>query len=169
MLSRNRIVLFFFFSLAAYNVSEEITTFSPTTTKSGFFGHKLNSIEKKTQINIEILRCNDILRHRTINRSQAQKIIRKSQGSESCNFNISENGCHTTQCPQSTLVERDPLMKVGLAYVLDKTRYFALLSHKWQYFILKRQETGTKYVAIATSKCVPSGIFLGCNITAKFQ
>ena len=82
----------FFNSLAAYNVSEEITTFGPTTTKSGFFGHKLNSIEKKTQINIEILRCNDVLRHRTINRSQAQKILRKSQGSESCNFNISENG-----------------------------------------------------------------------------
>ena len=60
-------------------------------------------------------------------------------------------------------------MKVGLAYVLDKTRYFALLSCKWQYFILKRQETGTEHVAIATSKCVPSGIFLICNIAAKFQ
>ena len=41
-------------------------------------------------------------------------------------------------------------MKVGLAYVLDKTMYFALLSRKWLYFILKRQETGTKHVAIAT-------------------
>ena len=28
-----------------------------------------------------------------------------------------------------------------------------------RYFILKRQETGTEHVAIATSKCVPSGIF----------
>ena len=50
-------------------------------------------------------------------------------------------------------------MKVGLAYVLGKTRYFALLSHKWKYLILKRQETGTEHVAIATSKCEPSGIF----------
>ena len=50
-------------------------------------------------------------------------------------------------------------MKVGLAYVLDKTRYFALLSRKWYYLILKRQETGTEHVAIATSKCEPSGIF----------
>ena len=50
-------------------------------------------------------------------------------------------------------------MKVGLAYVLDKTMYFALLSCKWLYLILKRQETGTKHVAIATSKCVTSGAF----------
>ena len=50
-------------------------------------------------------------------------------------------------------------MKVGLIYVLDKTRYFALLSRKWKYLILKRQETGTEHVTIATSKCVPSGIF----------
>ena len=50
-------------------------------------------------------------------------------------------------------------MKVGLAYVLDETKYFALLSRKWQNFILKRQETGTEHVAIATSKCVASGIF----------
>ena len=50
-------------------------------------------------------------------------------------------------------------MKVGLTYILDKTRYFALLSRKWQYFILKRQETGTEHVAIATLKCVPYGIF----------
>ena len=50
-------------------------------------------------------------------------------------------------------------MKVGLAYVLDETKYFALLSGKWQNFILKEQETGTEHVAIATSKCVPSGIF----------
>ena len=48
-------------------------------------------------------------------------------------------------------------MSVGLAWILDKTRYFALMSRKW-YFILKRQETGTKHVAIVTSKCVPSGI-----------
>ena len=60
-------------------------------------------------------------------------------------------------------------MKVGLAYILDKTRYFALLSRKWQYFILKRQENGTEHAAIARSKCVPSGIFLGCNMAAKFQ
>ena len=51
-------------------------------------------------------------------------------------------------------------MKVGMACVLDKTRYFALLSRKWQYFILKRQETGTEHVAIVTSKCVSSGTFL---------
>ena len=50
-------------------------------------------------------------------------------------------------------------MKVGLAYVLDRTRYFALLSRKRYYLILKRQETGTEHVAIATSKCEPSGIF----------
>ena len=50
-------------------------------------------------------------------------------------------------------------MKVELTHVLDKTRYFALLSRKWQYFILERQETRTEHVAIATSKCVPSGIF----------
>ena len=50
-------------------------------------------------------------------------------------------------------------MKVGLACVLDNTRYFDLLSRKWQYFILKRQETGTEHVVIATSKCVPRGIF----------
>ena len=50
-------------------------------------------------------------------------------------------------------------MKVGLAYVLDETKYFALLSRKWQNFILKGQEAGTEHVAIATSKCVPSGIF----------
>ena len=48
---------------------------------------------------------------------------------------------------------------VRLAYVLDKTRYFALLSRKWYYLILKRQETGTEHVAIATSKCKRSGIF----------
>ena len=48
---------------------------------------------------------------------------------------------------------------MGLARILDKTRYFALLSRKWGYFILKRQETGTKHVAMATSKYVPSGIF----------
>ena len=47
-------------------------------------------------------------------------------------------------------------MKVGPAYVLDKTRYFALMSRN---LILKRQETGTEHVAIATSKCEPSGIF----------
>ena len=46
-------------------------------------------------------------------------------------------------------------MKVVLVCALDKTSYFALLSRKWQYFILKGQKTGT----IATSKCVPSGIF----------
>ena len=51
-------------------------------------------------------------------------------------------------------------MKVGLAYVVDKTRFFALLSRKWYYFFLKRQETGTEHVAIATSKCEPSDIFL---------
>ena len=50
-------------------------------------------------------------------------------------------------------------MKVGLACVLSKTRYFALLSRKWEYFIMMRQETGTEHVAIATSKCVPPGIF----------
>ena len=50
-------------------------------------------------------------------------------------------------------------MKVGLAYVLEKTKYFALWSRKWYYLILKRQETGTEHVVIATSKCVPSGIF----------
>ena len=50
-------------------------------------------------------------------------------------------------------------MKAGLAYVLDETKYFALLSRKWQNFILKGQEAGTEHVAIATSKCVPSGIF----------
>ena len=50
-------------------------------------------------------------------------------------------------------------MKKGLAYVLDKTRYFALLPRKWYYFILKRQETDTEHVAIATSKYVPSSIF----------
>ena len=50
-------------------------------------------------------------------------------------------------------------MKVGLAYVVDKTRFFALLSRKWYYFFLKRQETGTEHVAIATSQCVTSGIF----------
>ena len=50
-------------------------------------------------------------------------------------------------------------MKVGLAYVVDKTRYFALLIRKWQYFILNRLDSGTELVAIATSKCVPSGIF----------
>ena len=49
-------------------------------------------------------------------------------------------------------------MKMRLADVLDKTRYFALLSRKWEYLILKRQETGTEHVAIATSKCIPSGI-----------
>ena len=50
-------------------------------------------------------------------------------------------------------------MKVGLAYVLDKTSYFALQSRKWKYLILKRQETGTEHVAIAKSKYVLSGIF----------
>ena len=49
-------------------------------------------------------------------------------------------------------------MKAGLAYVLDETKYFALLSRKWQNFILKGQETGTEHVAIATSKCVSCGI-----------
>ena len=38
-------------------------------------------------------------------------------------------------------------MKVGLTYVLDEMRYFALLSRKWQNFILKRQETGAEHVA----------------------
>ena len=51
-------------------------------------------------------------------------------------------------------------MKVGLACVLDKTRYFALLSRKWQYFILKGQETGTEHVAIAISNSILSRIFL---------
>ena len=60
-------------------------------------------------------------------------------------------------------------MKVRLAYVLDKTRYFALLSSKWQYLILKRQETGTKHVATATSKCVPPGIFRKVQHPCKFQ
>ena len=50
-------------------------------------------------------------------------------------------------------------MEVGLAYVLEKTKYFALLSRKWQYFILKGQGTGTEHAAIATSECVPSDIF----------
>ena len=37
-------------------------------------------------------------------------------------------------------------------------------------FDFKEEGTGTEHVAIATSKCVPSGIFvLGCNISAKFQ
>ena len=61
-------------------------------------------------------------------------------------------------------------MNVGLAWILDKTRYFALMSRKW-YFILKRQETGTKHVAIVTSKCVPSGIFrrvqYPCQVSKK--
>ena len=56
-------------------------------------------------------------------------------------------------------------MKVGLAYILEKTRYFALLSCKWQYFILKRQETGTEHVAIATLKCV---IIIIINNKLKF-
>ena len=55
-------------------------------------------------------------------------------------------------------VKEETQWKVGLAYVLDKIRYFALLSRKWYYLILKRQETGTEHVAIATSKCVPFGI-----------
>ena len=50
-------------------------------------------------------------------------------------------------------------MVVGLAYVLGKTRYFALLNRKWSYFILKRQETGTEHVVIAASECVPCDIF----------
>ena len=54
-------------------------------------------------------------------------------------------------------------MKVGLACVFNKTRYFALLSRKWLCFILKGQETGTEHVAIATSKCVPPGIFHNFN------
>ena len=58
-------------------------------------------------------------------------------------------------------------MKVGLAYVLDKARYFALLSRKWSYLILKRQETGTEHVAIATSRCVPLGIF--CRVKHPSQ
>ena len=58
-------------------------------------------------------------------------------------------------------------MKVGLTYVLDKTTYFALLSRKRRYFSLKRQETGTKHVAIATSKCVPSDIF--CRVQHPCQ
>ena len=57
-------------------------------------------------------------------------------------------------------------MKVGLAYVVDKTRCFAL-SCKWYYFILKRQETGTEHVAIATSQCVTSGIF--CRVQHPYQ
>ena len=48
---------------------------------------------------------------------------------------------------------------MGLSYVLDRTRYFALLSRKWQFLILKRQETWTEHVVIATSKCVSFGIF----------
>ena len=48
-------------------------------------------------------------------------------------------------------------MKVEMAYILDKTRYFALLSHK--IMVMFRQETGTEHVAIATLKCVPSGMF----------
>ena len=37
-------------------------------------------------------------------------------------------------------------------------------------FDFKEEGTRTEHVAIATSKCVPSGIFvLGCNIPAKFQ
>ena len=103
----------FFHSLAAYHVSEEIRDIILAQLQQNqvFFGHKFNSIGKKHKyISIEILRsCNDVLTHRTVNHSQAQKILRKSQDSESCNFDISENGRHTTRRPQSTLVERDPL------------------------------------------------------------
>ena len=42
---QNRLV--FFHSLAAYHVLAEIAIVGPTTTKSGFFWHKLNSIKKK--------------------------------------------------------------------------------------------------------------------------
>ena len=51
--------------------------------------------------------------------------------------------------------------KVGLAYVFDRTRDFALLSRKWSQYhlILNGKETGTEHVAIAASKCIPSGTF----------
>ena len=58
-------------------------------------------------------------------------------------------------------------MKVGLAYFLNKTRYFVLLSRKWHYLILKRQETGTEHVVIVTSKCEPYGIF--CKVQHPCQ
>ena len=58
-------------------------------------------------------------------------------------------------------------MKVGLAYVSNETRYFALLSRKWKYLILKRQETGTEHVVIATSTCAPSAIF--CRVQHPCQ
>ena len=58
-------------------------------------------------------------------------------------------------------------MKLRLACVLHNTRYFALLSRKWQYFILKGQETGTEHVVIATSNCIPSGIFLRVQDTCQ--
>ena len=37
--------------------------------------------------------------------------------------------------------------------------FYAPCSYKWEYLISKKQETETEHVAIATSKCVPSGIF----------
>ena len=57
-----------FHLLVACDVLAEIATFSPTTTKSHFWGHKLNSLEKKN-ICIEILWYNDVLTHRTVNPS----------------------------------------------------------------------------------------------------
>ena len=82
-------------------------------------------------------------------------------------------GCEQEKTPIESYVQDMtkilPYMQCLLLGLTDKTRYFALLTRKWQYFILKRQGTGTEHVAITTSKCVPSGIFLGCNIAAKFQ
>ena len=70
-------------------------------------------------------------------------------------------------------VREETQLKVGLAYVLDRTRYFALLSRKWYYLILKRKETGTELVAIATRKCVLSGIFRRvqhpCQVSIAFN
>ena len=58
-------------------------------------------------------------------------------------------------------VQEKTQWKVGLSYmymyVLDRSRYLALLTRKWQYLTLKGKETGTEHVAIATSKWVNGG------------
>ena len=36
-------------------------------------------------------------------------------------------------------------------------------------FDFKKEGTETEHVAVATSKCVPSGIFRRCSLPAKFQ
>ena len=85
----------------------------------------------------------------------------------SCLFKLNIAICDSTR--QKYLVLSKKYASLTFYWVSSHTFYvyFAPCSYKWQYLILKRKETGTGHVAIATSKCVPSGIF--CRVQHPCQ